>query len=98
MELKYEFCYDSNWWNGRNYTCKVTEATITQPGTVVDFKVDHKRGRTHNDVEALVFKGFVTVVEFIPNDIAGHLPQLINLITANCGLKEIQQIWMVLRT
>jgi hypothetical protein len=57
------------------YTCKVTEASITNPETTIkSFIGNHKPGKINKDVEAIYFLG--TKVEYFPRGLHLIFPRL----------------------
>lgn len=79
-------------WENNNilYTCEVTAASITEPGTdITNFKGCHIPGKSNIDVEAISFDNIE--VKYFPRRISETFPNLIALQIENCGLRSISR-------
>lgn len=93
MEIKCEF-QEVNWISGDGlallYMCTVKSANIKDPfHTIKAFSGAHVEGKSHADVKRICFEN--TIVEYFPNDLYKHFPNLTHLSISNCGLKRISR-------
>jgi Leucine rich repeat len=89
MEIKCEFTTLS--WNRTEidyYRCKITEASITKPGTEIkSFVGKHLPFRSNKDVTAISFHE--TIIDYFPRNLHIIFPNLKALQIIDCSLKMI---------
>ena len=86
MEVACRYYFSSR----EKYWCKVSEASITEPGTrIASFKGKHVEDKTNDDVEGFWIN--YTQVEYFPRGLSKIFPILTQVVVVNCGLKEISR-------
>lgn len=90
MELKCDFMWLPNVSKGSFYTCCISKASITQPGTEISAIIgNHLEEKSNNDVTAINICN--TTVHFFPRGLYKIFRNLKALWICKCGLKEISR-------
>lgn len=90
MELECEF-RDSLWGDKEVYTCVITAASITKPGTLIkSIKGVHDLEKNDSNVEGLCFKNH-TVVKHIPKGLSKFFKNLTHFGVVGTGLKSLSK-------
>ena len=91
LQCKFECTYAYRNFSLRtNYTCKIEDASIKEPGVIIKaFNGEHSFGRLNKSVEILRILN--TDVHFLPIGIGELFPNLTCLEVVNCGLTEISR-------
>jgi BTB/POZ domain len=91
--MKLECVYSDEEWCFNNkkvirYTCKITDASITEPGTEISSIFgNHLSNRSNVDVTAIYFEG--TIINYFPRKLHKLFSNLKALQIYNCSLKEV---------